>query len=123
MSTSIVILKTGEQIICDLKEMFDGENENKRGVCLLMRNPFSLSIVEVPLQNEVGTDLQVKFGRWCPYSTDTEYKIPYDAVVSVASVEPNLEQAYTERINSESASINNEEFDTTEIPVSETEVV
>lgn len=30
MSASIVVLKTGEQIICELKEAFDGEGEDKK---------------------------------------------------------------------------------------------
>jgi len=126
MSTSIVILKTGEQIICDLKELFDGEGENKKGICLLMRNPFSLSIVEVPMQNEIGTDLQVKFSRWCPYSTDVEFKLPYDAILSVASCDVNLEQAYLEKVNIESPEDNTnnlEESEENDIPLSETEVV
>ena len=127
MSTSIVVLKTGDQIICDLKELFDGDGENKKGICLLMRHPFSLSIVEVPIQNQVGTDIQVKFTRWCPYSTDVEFKLPYDVVMSVASCEVNLEQAYLEKINSESPENvegNPQEIaEENSIPLSETEVV
>lgn len=119
MSTSIVILKTGEQIICDLKELFDGDGEDKKGVCLLMKNPFSLSIVEVPLQNEIGTDLQVKFTRWCPYSPDVEFKLPYDAIMSIASCEINLEQAYLEKVNAEVT----ENIEEDSIPLTETEVV
>ena len=119
MSATIVILKTGEQIICDLKELFDGDGEDKKGICLLMKNPFSLSIVEVPLQNEVGTDLQVKFTRWCPYSSDVEFKLPYDSVMSVASCEINLGQAYLEKVNAEA--LENPEEDS--IPLTETEVV
>ena len=34
MSTSIVILKTGEKIITDLQEAFDGDDENKNVSCL-----------------------------------------------------------------------------------------
>lgn len=123
MSTSIVILKTGEQIICNLKELFDGEGENKKAICLLMRNPFSLSIVEVPMQNEIGTDLQVKFSRWCPYTTDAEFKLPYDAVLSVASSDVNLEQAYLEKINSESSEDTSNNVEENDIPLSETEIV
>jgi hypothetical protein len=59
MASSIVILKTGEQIICDLKEVYEGEGEEKRGICLLMRHPYSLSLVQVentdnPQQNLVS---------------------------------------------------------------------
>lgn len=88
-----------------------------------MRNPFSLCIVEVPMQNEIGTDLQVKFSRWCPYTTDAEFKLPYDAVLSVASSDVNLEQAYLEKINSESSEDTSNNVEENDIPLSETEIV
>ena len=36
MAVSVVTLKTGERIITELKEIFDGEGDGKKGVCLLM---------------------------------------------------------------------------------------
>jgi hypothetical protein len=96
-NASIVILKTGSQIICSLKELFDGEEDNKKGVCLLMIHPYELSLVSVN-GREDQQDLQVKFSRWCPYSSDYQFKIPYDSVMAVGVVDPNLEQAYNTKI-------------------------
>ena len=39
MAVSVVTLKTGERIITELKEIFDGEGDDKKGVCLLMEEP------------------------------------------------------------------------------------
>ena len=43
MAVSIVTLKTGDRIITELKEIFDGEGEDKKGVCLLMEEPYILN--------------------------------------------------------------------------------
>ena len=44
MAVSIVTLKTGERVITELKEIFDGEGDNKKGVCLLMEDPYILNL-------------------------------------------------------------------------------
>ncbi len=97
-NTSVVILKTGTQIICDLKEVFDGEGEDKKGICLLMVHPYELSLINVADENS-QQDLQVKFSKWCPYSTDYQYKIPYDSVLAIGTPDIGLEQAYKTKIN------------------------
>lgn len=117
MASSIVILKTGEQIICDLKEVYEGEGEEKRGICLLMRHPYSLSLVQVENTDNSQQDLQVKFGKWCPYAVDIEFKIPYDSVVSYGVADPGLDQAYQAKVevvdqvvNSRNAQLQQEEI-------------
>jgi hypothetical protein len=124
MSVSVVILKSGDQILCNLRELFDGDSENRKGICLLMHHPYLLSIVEVPLQEKVGTDLQVKFTRWCPYSSDTEFKLPYDSVLSVATPDSSLAEAYEQKILAEFGEQISENKNIEEsVPLSETEVV
>lgn len=95
MSTSIVILKTGEQIISELKEVFDGEGEEKKGICLLMQHPYTLQLIQV---DNTEQDLQVKFSKWCPYSIDTQFKIPYDAVTAIGVPDSGLERAYLAKV-------------------------
>ena len=95
MSTSIVILKTGEQIICELKEVFDGEGEEKKGICLLMQHPYTLQLIQVDNGEQ---DLQVKFSKWCPYSIDTQFKIPYDAVTAIGVPDSGLVRAYLAKV-------------------------
>lgn len=118
MASTVVILKTGEQIICDLKEVYDGSGEDKKGVCLLMRHPYLLSLIEVNNTDNPHQDLQVKFARWCPYSSDYEFRIPYDSVISYGASDPGLDQAYQSKveiveqtINSRNAQLQQEEID------------
>lgn len=96
-NASILILKTGVQIICDLKEVFDGEGENKKAICLLMIHPYELALINVAQENTTQ-DLQVKFSKWCPYSVDYQYKIPYDSVMAIGVSDAGLEQAYRSKI-------------------------
>jgi hypothetical protein len=104
-NASIVIMKTGSQIICDLKEIFDSEGEDKKGICLLMIHPYELSLISVG--GEDGTqDLQVKFSRWCPYSVDYQFKIPYDSITAIGAPDSGLEQAYRLKIEQVTQAMN-----------------
>ena len=44
MAVSIITLKTGERIITELKEVYDQEGEDKKGLCLLMEEPYVLHL-------------------------------------------------------------------------------
>jgi len=98
MANSIVILKTGEQIICELKEAFEGEGEERKGICLVMVHPYILELVKVDNPADPMQDLQVKFSRWCPYSIDTQFRIPYDVVTAIGVPDSGLEEAYIRKV-------------------------
>ena len=98
MANSIVILKTGEQIICELKEAFEGEGEERKGICLVMVHPYILELVKVDNPEDPMQDLQVKFSRWCPYSIDTQFRIPYDVVTGIGVPDSGLEEAYIRKV-------------------------
>jgi len=95
---SIVILKTGEKLITFLQEVFEGDGEDKKGICLLMNHPYELKLVEVNNVENPEQDLQVKFSKWCPYSIDTGFKIPYDGILAIGQPDPGLTVAYQAKI-------------------------
>ena len=102
MSVSVVTLKTGDRIITELKEVFDGEGEDKKGVCLLMEDPYILSLDGATpqyLTEQHGMEYQVRFSKWNPYSTDFMFKIPYDCVMTISEPEPGLASAWQDKIN------------------------
>ena len=118
INPSIVVLKNNDQIVCDLKEVFDGDGEERKGICLLITHPYSLSLVAVTNEDNPQQDLQVKFSRWCPYSTDYQFKIPYDSVMAIGSCDPGLAVAYTNKVsqveqlaNSKNAQLQQEEIE------------
>jgi hypothetical protein len=102
MAIQIVTLKTGDQIICELKELYTDEGEDRKGICLLVENPYILSIIESQqkyLTENYEEELQVKFSKWNPYSIDTKFKLPYDSVMTISSPESGLENAWKEKVN------------------------
>jgi len=101
MATSIVTLKTGDRIITELKEVFDGEGEDKKGVCLLMEDPYILTLdggTPQYLTEQHGMEYQVRFSKWNPYATDSHFKIPYDCVMTISNPEPGLENAWQQKL-------------------------
>ena len=94
MSVSIITLKTGERVITELKEVYDQEGEDKKGLCLLMEDPYVLHLdTQQPqyLTEQLGAEYTVKYSKWNPYSPDSHFKIPYDCVMTISSPEPGLE--------------------------------
>jgi hypothetical protein len=89
MNPVIVTLITGQQVICDLKEVFNDSEESPSGICLMMKHPYCLDLYE---------DEKVRFSKWCPYSIDTEFKIPYNSVIAIGKSDPNLEEAFLNKI-------------------------
>jgi hypothetical protein len=98
LNPSIVVLKTGEKLITILQEAFEGEGEEQKGICLVMSHPYELYLVNVNNTENPEQDLQVKFSKWCPYSIDIQYKIPYDGVLAIGQPDPGLAQAYQAKI-------------------------
>ena len=101
MAVSIVTFKTGERVITELKEIFDGEGDNKKGVCLLMEDPYILNLDSAQpqyLTEAHGMEYQVRFSKWNPYSPDWQFKVPYDCVMTISQPEPGLENAWQQKI-------------------------
>jgi len=101
MAVSIITLKTGDRIITDLKEAFEGDGDDKKGICLIMDEPYVLNLDGATpqyLTEQHGMEYQVRFSKWNPYSPDTMFKIPYDCVMTISNPEPGLENAYQQKI-------------------------
>ena len=101
MAVSILTLKTGDRVIAELKEIFDGEGDDKRGVCLLMEEPYVLNLEggnPQYLTEEYGMEYQIKFSKWNPYSSDWQFKMPYDCIMTISNPDPGLQNAYETKI-------------------------
>jgi len=114
MAVSILTLKTGDRVIAELKEIFDGEGDDKRGVCLLMEEPYVLSLDggnPQYLTEQYGMEYQIKFSKWNPYSSDWQFKMPYDCIMTISNPEPGLQEAYENKIT-EKRALQNDGTDT-----------
>ena len=99
LNPSIVVLKTGEKLITILQEVFEGEGDDRKGVCLLMNYPYELSLIAVPNEENPEKDLQVKYSKWCPYSLESSYRIPYDGILTIGTPDPGLTTAYMTKVS------------------------
>lgn len=99
LNPSVVVLKTGEKLITILQEVYEGEGEERKGICLLMNYPYELSLISAPNEQDPEKDLQVKFSKWCPYATDTSFRIPYDGILTIGAPDPGLTQAYMAKVD------------------------
>jgi len=101
MAVSIITLKTGDRIITDLKEAYEGEGDDRKGICLIMDEPYILNLdgsTPQYLTEQHGMEYQVRFSKWNPYSPDTMFKIPYDCVMTISNPEPGLQKAYESKL-------------------------
>ena len=118
VSYTIVKLTNGEDIICELEEKSKSVYE--------IQNPLQI-ITTRDVQNG-GVQEGLSLGRWChPFTEQTYFSIPVDAVVTTAKASPGLskyyeyilkrtEQRYLEDYNREPT---DEELDEIDIEVEE----
>ena len=98
MAEQIIVFKNGERVITQLQEVFEGEGDDKRGICLLMSHPYILELISSDDPNS-KMDLQVKFSKWCPYSIENSFRIPYDGILTIGQPDPGLTQAYMAKVD------------------------
>ncbi|ADO99253.1 hypothetical protein Np050604_150 [Cyanophage S-RIM44] len=110
MADQIIVFKNGERVITDLQEVFEGEEESRRGICLQMSNPYILELVSSNDPSGGDADLQVKFSKWNPYSIDYKFRVPYDTVLAIGEPDTGLAQAYRNKIASLVATQGNEDI-------------
>ena len=85
VSYTIVKLTNGEDIICELEEKNKSVYE--------IQNPLQI-ITTREVQNG-GVQEGLSLGRWChPFTDQTYFSIPVDAVVTTAKASPGLSKYY-----------------------------
>jgi hypothetical protein len=95
---SIVTLKSGQNIICEVREIFQGEDEDKKGVGLQLSDPFALELYENPEAEDPAERSKVRFARWNPFTLDRTFRVSYDAVIAVSTPDPNLDTAFADKV-------------------------
>ncbi len=104
MSIKLVILKSGEELISDVKEiMNDGDNV----VGYLLNDPCVVICDYYPLKEEDSEDEQVQISLrpWLVFSKDTKIPIRPDGLISIVEPIDDLKKMYEEKVNGESNQI------------------
>ena len=119
MTIKLLLLKSGEDIISDIKEMVVGEDEERRVVgyflnkpCLVkMRDPSLL--VEESTEEQKKAAYQVSLYPWMPLSKDSVVPVAADWVVTIVEPIVKLSEMYVEDVLSRGTE-NNQNTSTTE---------
>ena len=105
MSIKITVLKTGEHIISDMKELMTEGEENAQAYMLV--NPHTYEINEKQFITEEEKELEdgdfginVSLLPWIILSKDKKMIIPTDSVLTVVEQIDAVTQLYLDKVNS-----------------------
>ena len=106
MSIKLTLLKSGETLVSDVKELVseDSETGNREAVAYLLNKPHKVAVrTEVLLTEDVVDDskreVQVSLSPWILLSADEDVTIPVDWIVTVVEPVASVKQMYEEKIN------------------------
>ena len=103
MSIKITVLKSGEQIISDMKELTAEGQENAQAY--LLNNPHTYTINEKRFiteeeKKEGDFGIDVSLFPWLILSKDSQMIIPVDSVLTVVEPVNALTKLYQDKLNS-----------------------
>ena len=99
MTVKLAILKSGEDIVADIKEMIVGEGGDARVVGYVLTKPCSVSLKSKSLKIDDEKDhYQLKLFPWCPLTKNTKIPITADWVVTIVDPIDKIKTMYTEEV-------------------------
>ena len=104
MSVKLAVLKSGEQVIAEAKELVSKDEEKVRGY-LFTRPHKVLTAQPMLLTEEESQDdnsLEVTLSPWIILSADTEVVVPTDWVVTIVEPLESVVKMYQEKTNGKS---------------------
>ena len=119
MTVKLVILKSGEDIVADIKEMVVGEGDDARVVGYVLTKPcgVSLNSKAIKLDDEGEDHYEIKLFPWWPLSKNTEIPISADWVVTLVDPVDKVKQMYETEVLKDATSkgsSTNEQSDSSE---------
>ena len=98
MSVQLALLKSGEEVIADIKEYRDQDDSL---VSYLFKDPFAIKVkTSQLLVEEEGTPKhEVIYYKWMSLSKDSDIIVNKDWVVCITDPLDSITKSYTERMN------------------------
>ena len=98
MSVQLALLKSGEEVIADIKEFRNSDDEL---VSYLFKEPYTIKIkTSQLLVEEEGTPKhEVIYYKWMSLSKDTDIIVTKDWVVCITDPLDSITKSYKERMN------------------------
>ena len=123
MSIKLAILKSGEQVIADIKEYVD---DTQRVISLLFTNPYIVRfltpelLMEGVVENpESIVSHKVSFSRWIVMSEDTSMTVPVDWVVTIVEPIDWVKNSYEEKMNQNKELVSSKNIESNEVILEE----
>ena len=101
MTVKLAILKSGEDIVADIKEMVVGEGDDARVVGYVLTKPCSVSLNSKALKVDDDLDrdtYQLKLVPWCPLTKQEKIPITADWVVTIVDPIDKITEMYTKEV-------------------------
>ena len=105
MSIKITVLKTGEHIISDMKELMTEGEENAQSYMLVNPHTYEINEKQIITEEEKELDegdygINVSLLPWIILSKDKKMIIPTDSVLTVVEPIDAVTQLYLDKVNS-----------------------
>ena len=99
MTVKLAILKSGEDIVADIKEMIVGEGDDARVVGYHLNRPCGVSLnrKEIAIDDEEDK-VQIRLFPWCPLTKQEKIPIPSDWVVTIVEPIDKITQMYKKEV-------------------------
>ena len=102
MSVKLLLLKSGEEVITEVKEILDPETKDPIG--FHMHKPFRLDIVSNAEDGIIINETkgyQVSWFPWAPLSKDKDFFLPADHVITAYDPLDSITEQYVQAIKEE----------------------
>ena len=110
MSVQLVLLKSGEELVADIREIVDRDTQVPISTVLI--KPVRVTVVQQGVLSEGASqpsDSVLSFVPWLATSQSEEYFIQKDWIVTVCDPQDNIKESYIQNVgvrdDSESSSI------------------
>ena len=99
MSVQLALLKSGEEVIADIKELRDSTNDEL--VSYVFKDPHCVKVKtsQVLLEEEGTPRHEVLYYKWMSLSKDTDIIVNKDWVVCITDPLDSITKSYTEKMN------------------------
>ena len=95
MSIKIALLKSGEQVVTDIKELMSED----KPVGYLFKDPETLTINKSFLVSDSDTSVEISLTQWILMSSDRELAVPTDWIVTIAEPIDCVMKMYKDKID------------------------
>ena len=94
MTVKLAILKSGEDIVADIKEMVVGEGDDARVVGYFLTKP---CVVKLQAK-ETSSDVSVRMHPWMPFAREKMIPLSTDWVVTMVTPVESIQEMYQKQV-------------------------